>query len=118
MKPLALLLIVALSATATAWAQPASPTSTPPPGTPAAGANQPTLTPQEWQELRAARAAALQANPNLLAENQKLIARMRALQDKLDAVMIKADPTLAPIIAKFEGGRPHPMPPPTAPAEK
>jgi hypothetical protein len=65
------------------------------------------ITPEEWQELRAARNAALQANPDLITEHNKLLERMRALEDKVDAAMIKADPTITPLIAKFESNRPH-----------
>ena len=121
MKQLALLFIAGLSLTGTAWAQQAgsAPASSPPnlpPGAPPAGTGQIMITPDEWQELRAARSAALQANPDLLARHNKLLERMRALEDKLDAAMIKANPAIAPIIAKFEGNRPHPgtpAPPPT-----
>jgi len=68
------------------------------------------ITPEEWQQLRTARSAALQANPDLLTNHQKLIEKMRALDDKIDAAMIKTDPTIAPIIAKFEANRPRPHP--------
>ena len=50
-----------------------------------------------------ARSAALQANPDLIVENKKLMDRMRALEDKLDAIMIKSNPTIAPIIARANG---------------
>jgi hypothetical protein len=64
-----------------------------------------TITPEEWQELRAARSAALQANPDLISQNKKLLDKMRDFEDKVDAAMVKADPNIAPIIAKFEAGR-------------
>lgn len=70
-----------------------------------------TLTPDEWQELRAARTSALQANPDLIEENRRLSDKMRDLAGKIDAAMIKSDPTLAPIIAKLEAGRQHLEPP-------
>lgn len=111
MKSNLLFLVLALSAAGTTLAQQAAPTlppghSTPPPTPTGTGTN--AITPGEWQALRTARAAAIQANPDLLSENKKLIERMRAFEDKLDAVMIKADPTVAPILAKFEANRPHP----------
>ena len=58
------------------------------------------LTPEEQQELRAARKAAMDANPDLAAEQ-------KALQDKINAAMIKADPKVAPIIAKLEAAHQH-----------
>jgi hypothetical protein len=112
MKRLALFFIIGLSLAGTVWAQqagstPASPPNLPP-GAPFVGANQITITPDEWQELRTARSEALKSNPDLVAANKKLMDRMRALEDKIDAAMVKADPTIAPIIAKFETNRPHP----------
>jgi hypothetical protein len=113
MKRLTLLLGTVLSLAGTAWAQTTLPANHLPPG------GQVTITPEEWQELRAARAAAIKANPSFIAENAKLLARMRALEDKLDAAMIKADPTITPVIAKFEANRPRPgAPTTTAPAVK
>jgi len=123
MKQLALLIVV-LSLAPTAWAQQAvsnttfpihPPSGAPPPGVPSTGANQITITPAEWQELSAARTAAFQANPDLLAENRKLSEKMRALMDKINAAMVKADPTIAPIIAKLEANRPHPGTPASSP---
>ncbi|HUB66025.1 MAG TPA: hypothetical protein VL981_00910 [Candidatus Methylacidiphilales bacterium] len=115
MKRLLLFSLLILPLAGTAWAQQPAPASAPPPGAPPGGAGQITITQQEWQELRAARAAALQANPGLQAKNAKLIEEMRALQDKIDAAMIKADPTIAPLLSRFEGGRPHPVSPAAAP---
>jgi hypothetical protein len=63
-----------------------------------------TMTPDDWQELRNARQAALKENPELVAKAQELSAKMRAFQEKLDAAMLKSDPKLAPVLAKFEGG--------------
>lgn len=63
-----------------------------------------TMTPEEWQELRTARQAALKANPDFVAKSAQLAAKMRAFQEKLDAAMVKTDPKLAPILVKFEGG--------------
>jgi len=56
------------------------------------------LTPEEHHELMAAHQAAMQANPDLEQEQ-------KALQDKINAAMIKADPNVAPIIAKMEAAR-------------
>jgi len=72
----------------------------------------------DFQRLRAARDAVFQANPGLQAKNAKLIEEMRALQDKIDAAMIKADPTIAPLLSRFEGGRPHPVNTPATPSVK
>ena len=106
MKRLSLLLIVVLGGTA--WAQQAGSTpnhTTSPTSGKATGI---TISPEEWQELRAARSTAMQTNPDLIAEDKKLSERMSALEDKLDAVMVKANPSIAPIIAKFEAGRRRP----------
>jgi len=112
MKRLPLLLIAAVSLAGTAWAQQAPNF---PPGAPPTGGSPIAITPDEWQELRAAHSAALQANPDLVAEHTKLLARMRTLEDKINAAMIKSDPTIAPIIARFEANRPRPTTPPATP---
>ena len=65
----------------------------------------PSLTPNDWQELRTARNQAIQSDSEFNLTSKKLIDRMRALEDKLDATMIKTDPSLIPVIAKFEAGR-------------
>ncbi len=62
------------------------------------------LTADDLQELRAARAKAMQSNPGLVASAKALADQMRALEAKLDAAMVKADPNVSPLIAKFEGG--------------
>jgi len=74
-----------------------------------------TLTPEEWQELRTARQAALKANPDFAAKAAQLSAKMRAFEEKLDAAMIKTDPKLAPILAKFENAHHVAQTPPAAP---
>jgi hypothetical protein len=61
----------------------------------------PTISAAEWQELRAARSKAMQANPDLVAEAKK-----RAYQGTLDADMVKSNPQVKPLITKFESGRP------------
>jgi len=127
MKQFTLLIMVTLSLAGTVWAQQTGTTTNSPAYSPPLGGqpvsasphgtSQISITPDEWQELRAARNAAIQANPDLIAENKKLLERMRALQDKVDALMIKTDPSIAPIIAKFEANRPHlgtPAAPPSA----
>lgn len=71
----------------------------------------PLISPEEFQRLRAAREAALQANPDLAAEQGKINSEMQAQLAKLDAAAIKADPKVAPIMAKLAAlrqlGRPH-----------
>ena len=82
------------------------------------GVDQFTITPDELMELHTARSAAINAHPELIAENQKLMDKMHALNDKIDAAMIKIDPGVAPIIAKVEANRnrqPLRMRPPTPP---
>ena len=58
--------------------------------------------PSEWQELRSTRDTTLQSNPDLAAEYKSLLAEMDQQQKDLDAAMIKADPKVAPIVAKLE----------------
>lgn len=65
-----------------------------------ASANMPL--PSEWQELRSTRDTTLQSNPDLAAEYKSLLAEMDQQQKDLDAAMIKADPKVAPIVAKLE----------------
>ena len=70
------------------------------------------LTPEEHQEVMAARKAALNANPDLAEEQE-------TLQKKINDAMIKVDPKVAPLLAKMdaahkkhEGGAGGPPPPP------
>lgn len=56
------------------------------------------LTSEERQELMKARMAAMQNNPDL----QK---QLQAVQEKIDAAMVKEDPNVAPIIAKMKAAR-------------
>ena len=101
--------------------QPAPPSATS--GASSPGANAAAISPTEWQQLRAARNTALQNNPDLMAANKKLIEKMQAFEVKLDAAIVKANPTIAPIIAKFDAARhrvdaPNGVPPqPSAPAK-
>ncbi len=69
------------------------------------------ITPQEWQELNAAHAAAMKANPDLLQKAQEISAKMRAFQQKLDTAIVKIDPNAAPIIDRLEHGMPGQHPP-------
>jgi hypothetical protein len=69
-------------------------------------ANNNTLSPTEWQELRTARTAALKANPDLVTRASQLSEKMRQFQQKLNAAMVKTDPNIAPVLAKFAGNRP------------
>ncbi len=66
------------------------------------------LTPDEWQQVRTARAGALQANPDLVANSKAIGEEMRAFETKLDAAIVKADPSVSPLIAKFEGNHKPP----------
>jgi len=58
--------------------------------------------PSEWQELRSVRDTTLQNNPDLASEYKSLLAEMDQQQKDLDAAMIKADPKVAPVVAKLE----------------
>jgi hypothetical protein len=70
------------------------------------GKPKPTLTQDDLAQLRTARMAALEANPDFDAKAAQTAAKMRAFQDKLIAAMVKADPSVAPIVAKFSAGHP------------
>ena len=59
------------------------------------------LTEAEKQQLRAAHDAAYQADPSLAAEDKDLKSKMDAFHEKVRAAMIKADPNVAPILAKI-----------------
>lgn len=56
----------------------------------------------EWQELRAARAAALAANPDLAAVNEALLKKKKDLDARIDAALVKADPGLASFVGKLQ----------------
>ena len=60
------------------------------------------LVPREWMELRSVKDTTLQNNPDLAAEYKSLLAEMDAQQKALEAAMIKADPKVAPIMAKLD----------------
>ena len=70
------------------------------------GQPKPPLTQDDLAQLRTARFAALKANPDFDAKAVQLAAKLRSFQQKLTAAMIKADPKVAPVVAKIEGGHP------------
>jgi hypothetical protein len=70
------------------------------------GKTKPTLTQDDLAQLRAARMAALKANPDFNTKAAQTATKLRAFQEKLVAAMVNADPTVAPIVAKFSGGHP------------
>ena len=59
------------------------------------------ITATEMQQLRAARQATIDGNPDLTAEYKQIKADLQAQQAKLDEAMIKADPKVAPTLAKL-----------------
>ena len=63
------------------------------------------LSPADWQKIRTARAQAMQFNPEFSAEAKKQDEAKGMFEDKMDAAVLKADPQMAPLIAKFEAGR-------------
>ncbi len=103
----------------------------PPPGGPG-GHHMKFLTEAEKAELKKAHEAALAADPSLAKEDADLKAAheagtppteeekadMKAFHEKMDAAMVKADPAVAPILAKIKahhhgpGGPGGPPPPP------
>jgi len=118
MKRILLVLILGAALASPSFAQPADSTNAPPQGPPPGGHHGGGLTSDEWQQLKSAHDAALQANPDLAAQEKQLKEEMEALHKKLDAAMIKADPKVAPILAKLEAAHQHhgdqdgPPPPP------
>ena len=78
--------------------------------------NAPAFTPprsraDDWREYHTAREQAMHDNPELAAEYQALRAEIDKTQDDLNAAMIKADPTIAPVLAKVALLRKHSLPP-------
>lgn len=59
------------------------------------------LSPADWQKIRAARSAALAANPDLVAANKALQEKKQAFNAKVSAALIKADPSLAGLVEKL-----------------
>jgi outer membrane protein TolC len=105
--------------TGTAWPQTASTNAAPQPAQASA------LTPDEDREVNSAINAALTSNPDLSAEENALMAKLsaargaggqvdpnlktelHAFNDKLSAAMVKADPKVAPLLAKIAASRSH-----------
>jgi hypothetical protein len=54
----------------------------------------------QWQELRNARTKALE-DPTLAAEYKSILDDAKAAQRDFDSAMVKADPHVAPIVAKL-----------------
>jgi hypothetical protein len=93
-------------ASTTSSSSDSAPTATTVPGNPAPNtppeAPHPALVSQsEFQQLQAARDAAMQANPDLAAEYKQIIKDLQNEQNELDTAMIKADPKVEPIVAKL-----------------
>ena len=66
------------------------------------------MTPAEIDEFHADTEAALRANPDLVIENQNLQERFQAYTDKLHAAALKADPSIAPILAEIDAAKSGP----------
>jgi len=59
------------------------------------------LSAADWAKIRAARAAALQANPELAAANSAQKERKQAFDARVGSALIKADPSLAGLVEKL-----------------
>jgi len=59
-----------------------------------------TMTDTEWTEYRLERAATLRANPELATEARQLAADTKTQARAVEAAMVKADPSVEPILAK------------------
>lgn len=53
-------------------------------------------------QIMAAHSAVLQADPSLQAEGQALQQKVMAYKSKVQAAMIKANPKLGPLLAKYK----------------
>jgi Spy/CpxP family protein refolding chaperone len=115
MKSTLLIAALSLCLTAPLWAQSDdSSDSTPPPagghhhwkGGPGG------LTQDERTELKTAHDSALQANPDLAAEEKQLHQQWKDYAKKMHDAMVKADPKVEPILAKMKGHHHHHGPPP------
>ena len=108
MKRLLLILTLGAALASPSFAQPADSTNAPPPGPPhGEGDHHAVLTQDQREELKTAHDAALQANPDLAAQEKQLRQQMDALHKQINAAMIKIDPNVAPLIAKLEASRPR-----------
>jgi Spy/CpxP family protein refolding chaperone len=65
------------------------------------------LTKDQWQELKAARDSALQANPDLKTEETQLRQEHKAHMKKMHDAMVQADPNVEPILTKLEAAHHH-----------
>ena len=65
------------------------------------GAN---LTPEEKQKVMTARHTAMQ-DPTVMAAKQKMQAAAKEMHDAMDAAMLKADPSIKPILDKMPKGQ-------------
>jgi hypothetical protein len=63
----------------------------------------------EWQGYHTTREKALHDNPALAAEYKDLLAEVNQHQADVEAAMVKADPKVAPIVAKLTTMREHNM---------
>lgn len=61
----------------------------------------------EWREYHALQQKTLAENPELAAEYKAILNQMEAQQKALEAAMVKADPKVAPIVAKLDKIRQH-----------
>ena len=61
------------------------------------------LTPEERQKVMNARKSAMQ-DPSVSSARQKLQAAQKEFHDALDAAMLKADPSLKPVLDKMPKG--------------
>jgi hypothetical protein len=103
MKRLLLVLTISAALGSTAFAQ--SDSTTPPSGPPPGHHGM--LTKEQHDELKAAHDAALKADPTLATEDQQLKAENDAFHKKLDEAMIKADPSVEPLLKKMEAEHRH-----------
>lgn len=76
----------------------------------------PPLSNAEFEHLRAVHEAVLKANPDLDKEYKQLLGALQAEKGELKAAMIKADPKVAPIIAKIDAQNKLIAPPSASPA--
>jgi hypothetical protein len=119
MKPI-LLAALGLCLTSAAWVKADDDSNSTPPTPPSDGGGGPGgehhhgfANKEDMDKLKAAHEAALQANPDLAAQEKSLHEQQEALHKKIEEAMLKADPSIAPILEKMK--KFHHGPPPGGP---
>jgi Spy/CpxP family protein refolding chaperone len=112
MKSSLLIASLALCLTGSVWLKADDTDSSPPP--PDDGGHHHfggDLSHDDWAKLKAAHEAAIQANPDLAAEEKQLHEMQKDYMQKMHDAMVKADPSVEPILEKMHHHHGPPPPP-------